>query len=534
MPRPKTRVATLYRLPEVAPDPDAMFDALLHTIGAIALDARHADAQPLTITDCPALWVAVQSERSEADWCAAASLTTGLELHYGRSTSAGLLMIGVDGITYALGYGGGHHLIKDELKDPRFGLAFAVRRVNPLQIQDLVRRRPGARGRLDTTLVPGGLPVWALGVTEHAEIVRRLGGPAPGDGFAFSAADNRQVRVYGSVGLRMPFGLMPADYVAHIREIARVCAEEKTHPALEFVEHILPITDRKTREQLDRRLDDLLGSGTDDDISPVVPTGEIDDFAHARAFVVTISGKPAEAVTFLDATHILSRVRRYRPGRRISALRGGRVTMYADNSCRESLGTTSAAKWVEASASIGSRRFFLLDGDWYEIDAEYARTARAEIASLFTAAPTLDLPPWRLGRDDKEREYNLSVPILRDGYVCLDRDKSVRNPLGASSSLEICDLFGPDEQLIHVKHASSSAPLSHVFSQGLVSAQSLLNSPDVRRAFAAQVAAAGRGRTIPPDFTPKKVVFAILLKDGQELTPRTPDIEPAARVIEGD
>lgn len=140
---------------------------------------------------------------------------------------------------------------------------------------------------------------------------------------------------------------------------------------------------------------------------------------------------------------------------------------------------------------------------------------------MFTAAPTLDLPRWRLGRDDKEREYNLSIPILRDGYVCLDRDKGVRNPLGASSALEICDLFGPDEQLIHVKHASSSTPLSHVFSQGLVSAQSLLNSSDVRRAFAAQVAAAGRGRTIPPDFTPKKVVFAILLKDGQELTPDT-------------
>ena len=95
----------------------------------------------------------------------------------------------------------------------------------------------------------------------------------------------------------------------------------------------------------------------------------------------------------------------------------------------------------------------------------------------------------------------------------------VRNPLGTSSSLEVCDLLGPDNELVHVKHASGSAPLSHLFAQGLVSAQSLLMSADVRREFAAKVAALGRGRTVAEDFTPKKVVYAILLREGQELTP---------------
>ena len=31
--------------------------------------------------------------------------------------------------------------------------------------------------------------------------------------------------------------------------------------------------------------------------------------------------------------------------------------------------------------------------------------------------------------------------------------------------LEICDLLGPDNELIHVKRAEGSAPLSHLFSQ---------------------------------------------------------------------
>jgi uncharacterized protein (TIGR04141 family) len=191
------------------------------------------------------------------------------------------------------------------------------------------------------------------------------------------------------VGLKMRFGVMPEDLVADIREIARVCAEENPHPALEFVEHIQPIADPRTERDL---------------------------------------------------------------------------------------------------------------------------------SSCWKATPSLDLPPWRLDRGHKEQDYNLSVPVLRDGYVCLDRD-GVRNPLDAGSSLEICDLLGPDDELIGVKHASGSAPLSHLFSQMLVSTQSLLMSAGVRAEFAAHVAVAGRGRTVPEDFTPKKVVFGILLKDGQELTP---------------
>jgi len=431
------------------------------------------------------------------------------------------LRVAVDAVTYALGYGAGHRLVADELKDPRFGPRFAVRRVNPREIQDLVRRRPGARGRTDSTVIPGGSPVWALGVTEYAEIVRRLGGPVAGLDVTFSSQDNRPVKAEGSVGLRMRFGVKPEDLVADIREIARVCAEENPHPALEFVEHVQPVADQRTSRDLEAGLDAVLGGeDADGEFVPVVPTSALADFTNARAFVVAIGSVASSPISFLEAEDFLRRTRLQRPGRRITALRQGRVTMYADERCQDRLDSISAAKWLEASVSLGARRFFLLDGEWYEIGADYVRAMRAEIAGLFGNAPTLDLPPWKLGLDHKERDYNLSVPVMRNGYICLDRD-DVRNPLGTSNSLEICDLLGPDDELVHVKHASGSATLSHLFAQGLVSAQSLLMSAEVRKEFVTKVATLGRGRTVAEGFTPKKVVYAILLKDGHELTPET-------------
>ncbi len=84
--------------------------------------------------------------------------------------------------------------------------------------------------------------------------------------------------------------------------------------------------------------------------------------------------------------------------------------------------------------------------------------------------------------------------------------------------MEICDLLSPDDVLVMVKRAKGSDALSHLFSQALVAVQTLRNSPEGRERFAEKVAAARQGHGLPEDFRPSKVVFAILLKDGTDLT----------------
>jgi uncharacterized protein (TIGR04141 family) len=70
--------------------------------------------------------------------------------------------------------------------------------------------------------------------------------------------------------------------------------------------------------------------------------------------------------------------------------------------------------------------------------------------------------------------------------------------------------------------AAGSAPLSHLFFQGLISAQSLITGPpSVRERFVATVARMPNGRTLPRDFKPTKVIYAILMENGKLLTPNT-------------
>ncbi|MGK5496546.1 TIGR04141 family sporadically distributed protein [Streptomyces sp. URMC 125] len=513
----RTSKRTLYRLRGVAPTVDAMFDAL----DADQLERVRADFHFPENLDVPAVLVTGSFEQRVASWCDEIFRTTGIEVSRSVNRSAGLLMLAVDGEVYAIGYDQGFRLVPDRMKDHRFGLSFASRRVDPGRIRDLVSHTPGG-GRTDITLIPGGTSVWSLGIVEHAQIVRRLGGHLDDIPLTISRDNPAKISsVEGGAGLRVRLGVEGADLIADIRAIARVLREEKPSPELEFVEHVVPIDEPNLLTRLEAALDDLLGQEPDGRVSGAVPADHWDDYTTARAFRVRINsdvaGRPADD---FNLDYALCRARVQRAGRRVAALREGTVTLYRHSRAdrTDEIWTSSALRWIEAEVFLDSRRFFLMDEHWYEIDQEYLKTIRSHAERLITDSPSVDLPPWVLG--EKERTYNESVPDQRPGYVCFDRD-NVRTALHRGNGVEICDLLSPDNTLIMVKRAKGSDALSHLFNQALVAVQTLRNSQEGRERFAEKVATARKGRGLPGGFRPSKVVFAILLKDGTDLTADT-------------
>lgn len=512
-----TSKRTLYRLTGIAPSVDAMFDVL----DAAQLEAVDAELHfPQERLGVPALLVTGSFEQPVASWCGEISRTTGCEVSRPVNRSAGLLMLAVDEEVYAVGYDQGFRLVPDRVKDRRFGLGFVIRRVDPGQIRDMVSHTPG-NGRTDITLVPGGAPVWSLGVQEHAQIVRRLGGRL--DGLQMTIAQNDRTKissVEGGTGLRMRLGIDAMDLVTDIRAIARVLREEAPTPELEFVEHIVPVKDDDLVARLEKQLDDMLGERADGRIAVAVPSDHWDDYGAAQAFATRVKRSEAHLTDDFSLEYVLNRARVQRAGTRFAALRDGTVTLYTHTRAEKGdvLWTSGVLRWIEAEVALGAGRFFLLDGQWYVIGEAYLKTIREQVKQLITEAPAVNLPAWVLG--DNERKYNESVPDLRPGYVCFDRD-NVRTSLHRGNGVEICDLLSPDNVLVMVKRAKGSDALSHLFGQVVVAVQTLLHSPQAADAFARKVAAARPGRALPEGFRPSKVVFAILLKNGTDLTADT-------------
>ncbi|WP_170284783.1 TIGR04141 family sporadically distributed protein [Kribbella amoyensis] len=517
----RTRQVTLHRLRHRLKSADEFFDVLDHE----QLDElEDLDFGPVTVADCSGLWVqgSFRTKAGEsAEWCAAASRTLGYTVHFADTHSAGLLQLIVDEAAYAIAYGQGYRLLPGEAKDHRFGLEFAIRALDPTHVHKLMRRRPGARGRTEVTLMPNGSAIWAFDVADaYADLV----GSASGKSQAIQLSRSRPTQatsVDGGVGLQIRLATDPVELVSDIRTIAGILSRER-RPELEFIDRIRPIRDTELVDRLDDEIDQLL-SGTPDEVSlrlsAVVPMDLAERIEDVRAFKVRLekSNRTYDEIT-LDV--LLNQAKVLREGPRLQAFRDGRVYAFKDEACTHPVGSSKAIQWLEATAALPEdRHFAMVDGRWYEIDADYRVRLRQRVHELLEVASDLKLRAWRAG--ETERDYNENSALDPDlGLVCLDRH-GVKDEFHHKWGFEACDLLGPDNQLIHVKQATSSSPLSHLFSQACVAVQGLEGSVEARQRFRELVRQQGRGRELPGDFVPTKVVFGILLKKGEAVTSST-------------
>lgn len=514
---PRTRRQTLYRLTGIDPTPAGMRQVL-----DLAGDGQdgYTIAYPTSL-GVPAVW-AHGTRQYYASWCAEASATTGLPMSYLDQHAGGVLIVAVDAEVYAIGYGAGRWLIKDEFKELDFGIQFAVRQLEPGKVHRVVQRRPGSHGRQDSTLVPDGLPIWCYGIESYAGIVGHLGGALKSCDLTFGTNRTaREPRFDGSAGLSLRLGVQPADLVSDIRQIAAICRAKPADPSLQQLISITPVPPGHVADQLYKDLDEMLSwdpADAADFMAPVVPTGRHDQYLAAQSMKIRIgvSSRRADQIELAD---ILAGTR-YRPaGTRVDTLRSGAVILCSDQDAAEIICHTKAINWIEATQSLGANRYFLLDGKWYQIGETYLDSIRQQIAKLIPAQSAYDLPTW--DQSWAERRYNQHVQDNRPGYLNLDANL-IRAGLHTNPGFEACDLLGPDNELIFNKKAEGSEPLSHLFSQAYVSIQTIINNPDAQARLAEKVKRASSGRReLALPYTPTKIIFGILLKNGKTLTPDT-------------
>lgn len=506
---------TLYRLDRAEPSVPGLRNALnrdyVQGAGFAVLD--------VDVGEAPGVLVHGVVPQPEADWCEPLSSLAGHRLSLGHSNSGAALLVAVDEQVFALTYGTlGRYLVELGLSDATFGLAFAIRTVPPESIKNITRRAFGRSGRLDRSLVPGGQHIRHYGIERYNEIVGQLSGTLRGAELT-ATTGGRTISVAGAESLHIELANDPAALLADLREIGRT-RDKKVDPDFAFIDQIKPLEpDSDEVFDLDRRLDTELGDPATQHLSLAVPLSCFEHVDGARSFRIRVphSGVPALHRGTFDVDEILRRTGQCAAGHRLSSLRTGQVLMYEDSDGNEQIGPGSGVdRWITAELPDGARVRLYQEGRWYELGAGHVETLNEEVQGLLDRSTT-KLPRWTSRYRDEEA-YNKKVGEKR-GFVCLDRKlvKSPQHPHG----IEVCDLLGPNNELIHVKKAKSSGPLSHLFNQGLVSADSLLYEPDTRDAFLERVWSVDPHRDLPDDFRPRKVVYAVALTSGKPVDTST-------------
>lgn len=153
--------------------------------------------------------------------------------------------------------------------------------------------------------------------------------------------------------------------------------------------------------------------------------------------------------------------------------------------------------------------FVLTDGQWFEVSLDFSSRVTQFVRDL---PAELSMPPAQSG--DTEDEYNGRAAAALANCSLLHGMNVRWSDTG--TAIEVCDLLA-ERQFIHVKRRTRSSTLSHLFSQGTISAEAFLSDPSFR----AEVRAKGAQRGLAlehvfpesrPDPGLYSVVYAIISK----------------------
>jgi len=509
--QPHTRRSTVHLLQDVLPSSESLREAL---------NLRYQEEHGFEIQDVGIglsrglLYTGVIGRDGPPEWADAVHRLTDVSPVVENKTAAGALLVPVDGQVFAITFGIGHLLLNQARVTPGFGFGFALRVLKPDAVRQVTHSMMDARGRTDRNSVAQDQHIQGFGIEEYGEIVSRLAGKLGETSLTLSKGRKQSLQISGTDALKIHLGAESDDLLTDLTEINRIAMTES--PATEFdaIARVRPLkaTDERWPE-LDRRLEALLGDPSLGSIAVTVPTTLLDEEDGAMSFWVKV-GRQRESVRELDLEHILMKTRCLPEGDRLSALTKGYIQM-----CRDADGKDVASpripvhKWLAAEVSLGTSRFFFHEGRWYEVGDRHLESIQQQVRELLQTPAGLSMIDWTADLKD-EKDYNREA--AKHGYVCLDRALITTDlhPRG----FEACDLFGPSNELIHVKRAKSTVPLNHLFAQGRISADALRWDSIARSKLLARVKEQDPQHPVRDDFMPKKVIYGISLKSGKPLT----------------
>jgi uncharacterized protein (TIGR04141 family) len=421
------------------------------------------------------------------------------------SLNGAVVTLGRGDRTWVLTFGTGHLFVNEDFADPRLGLRTVLNLVDVEQLRSV-----GSRVYEDVV------------VRTVKQVSRRTGRDA------FTIDDTRDIlrdvtgaprspatwgtELTGGIALSLTAPLEVSDLPALLDRIAVEHDRDTYKAAFGFVDFIEPVTDPALLKRLDAdALSAVVGTKASDVyLAPPEPIlyEDVGGFVFFRERVEDAH----------DELELQDYRRRIVDPARLSLqdLRSHLVRLVSASTGAEKR-SWSIYRCLVYETTLDGRAYLLSEGDWFEIDQDFVARVDRDVSTIPGAH--LSLPPAMAG--EAEAAYNQRAAI-ETGYALLDR-KLVQ--IGGTA-IEVADLLTPSGELIHVKRKTQSATLSHLFSQGRISAEALKGDDQVRKATAVHLDSEGRvpGAILLEPFDPrtKTVVYAVIADNASELPAKLP------------
>lgn len=160
--------------------------------------------------------------------------------------------------------------------------------------------------------------------------------------------------------------------------------------------------------------------------------------------------------------------------------------------------------------------YVMFSGDWYEVEKSFKK----RIEDFYNGIDKVTI----VGPTTCRNEEVLIVDLVANRPDLLKLDKEKINPEGVRyANLEPCDFFSQNKEFIHLKDGHSSSSISHLWNQGVVSAEAFISDKQFRKKLRSKVKTLAKGGpTRFEDLLPKssetvkrqdyKIVYGIMRK----------------------
>lgn len=242
----------------------------------------------------------------------------------------------------------------------------------------------------------------------------------------------------------------------------------------EWVDNIAEIRDSVQSEALDFELATAIENREIDHLHIAPP--ETTDWDRIIGFCYSGIGKKMDDGDNynldLDLTEY---VEKFKPGINVCE-KIHRDKLYAMNSDGVPFAICSIYAALVFQTKYEGENYILCSGTWYYVETSFFEQVNSFIK---TKVPISNVALPDCPSDKDEGAYN---EMVADGNVdfCL-MDKKLISVENGPKKIEACDIFARDKKMIHVKNKGQSAQLSHLFSQGKVSAECFISDQTFRK-----------------------------------------------------
>lgn len=449
------------------------------------------------------LWIR-QSSQNPPSWLDLFSDQTAVSLpKLFNASNAAVLLIQGQRESFALTFGFGKHLLHSDALDETFGLKATLNAIDSRQIRTIDRDSLDVVGRRTREQVARAGAITEFGINFDQDLVRAVTG-RPLD-------KNLGKTLSGADGLVITLPLMSKDLAQNLNRLAEIASEKRYREVFPWIDNVREVRDPSKRQQLDDAMLQRLRKGSDDKIWLAVP--EIIDWENFGGF--RYSGFRHRATIQDIYMPEFLEICPERENLTIENLKSWAVHRL-DAASEQKVQHWSIYQCLYAEVQEGDEVFLLNAGKWYRITRSFVDEITTEVDALISSSAIPDiLPPCH---QHTEPDYNRAVEAGdRTAFACLD--KKLIQYGGARSSIEFCDLVTTHGSFIHVKRYSGSSVLSHLFAQGVVSAETF--AADSRFRIAANKLLRKEHKLNNPTQTPQhgqyRVVYAIISKAAKPL-----------------